>query len=232
MAHSKQASDGDGDGLAGSSFKGSSSSFCRTSFESTSSGSAGSSSPYFSTRCQSLAQQRGESNLSELEFGIEVSKEHWSELSSVVEPQRKAAGGFLGRVLLGRKVEQKKLHSAESLEQIREVFERLKNGRHSFFQDFDDLVLRRKIAEGGQAEIFEAECTLPTCGGPPAKAQCIVKVRLIPSTLSTEMPTPHICTEIEGWKFAGDEGGILLAIARVPVVDEAVSSPEQGMRGE
>lgn len=183
MAHSQHASDEPGheeedsrDGHS-SSFRAvkepsEASSFCRTSFESTTSSSAGSSfSPYFSTRCQSLAQSRRDSNLSELDFQIQASKDHWSELSSVVEPQRKKQQGlaYLGRVLLGRKIE--KLHSVESLEQIREVFERLKTGRHSFFQDFEDLELRGKIAEGGQAEIFEAECTLPS-----GRAQCVVKV--------------------------------------------------------
>lgn len=167
------------------------SSFGRTSFDSTTSSSAGSSStsPYFSTRCQSLVQRRRDSDLSELEFQIQASKQHWSELSSVVEPQRKkqvAGLASLGRVLLGRKIaEAPKLHSAESLEQIREVFDRLKNGPHSFFQDFDDLVLQEKIAEGGQAEIFVAECTLPTCGGSLAHAQCVVKVTSASPKLSS-----------------------------------------------
>lgn len=155
----------------------------------TTSSTAGSSSlsPYFSTRCESLLQCRRDSNVSELDFQIQASKEHWSELSSAIQPfelKRKKQAlpfGLLYRILLGRKnVEDSiapKLHSTESLEQMREIFERLKKEqKRSFFQDFDDLVLRGKIAEGGQAEIFEAECTLPTFGGSPSLTKCVVKV--------------------------------------------------------
>lgn len=179
MANSKHANcdEADGGSFRSGEESGALSSSLRTSFD-TSSNSAGSSSPYFSTRCQTLEHHRRDSNVSELDFQIQASKEHWSELSSVIEPlhNRKKQLGLaaLGRVLLGRKIAEDStagLHSVESLEQMREVFERLKQGQHSFFQDFDDLVLRKKIAEGGQAEIFEAECTL---GGAPTK--CVVKV--------------------------------------------------------
>lgn len=161
----------------------------RTSFNSTASSTGASSSPYFSTRCQSMGQRRSECR-SELDFQIQASKEHWSELSTVDDlcvKQKKAAplGVVLarefGRAFLGRRIGAEDatatpLHSTESLEKSREVFERLKREQHSFFQDFEDLELRGKIAEGGQAEIFEAQCSMRACDGSVSPTKCVVKV--------------------------------------------------------
>jgi serine/threonine protein kinase len=164
----------------------------RTSFDSTASSAGASSSPYFSTRCQSMMQRRTEFP-SELDFKIQVSKEHWSELSTVEDrcAARKKpvplgvviARGF-GKAFLGRKIVAEdddatttpELHSSESLERTREVFERLKREQHSFFQDFADLELGGKIAEGGQAEIFEARCSMRSCDGSFSPTECVVKV--------------------------------------------------------
>ncbi|XP_024399670.1 uncharacterized protein [Physcomitrium patens] len=153
---------------------------CSTSFGSTSDDSAPISSPYFSMRTHSLGQRRSDF-ASELDYKIQISKEHWSELnldtSHVEKSKNKASLGILRRVLLGRRPAETStsLHSTESLERSKEIFERLKRDPNSFFQDFDDLVLRGKIAEGGQAEIFEAECTLRIYGG-ALPSKCVVKV--------------------------------------------------------
>ncbi|XP_024387103.1 uncharacterized protein [Physcomitrium patens] len=84
--------------------------------------------PFYSARIQSMIHRRNEFH-KEVEFKIEASKDHWSEVEEDVE----------GEV------------------SNRHVFEYLKKRWGEFFWDYgDSLVFGEKIAEGGQAEIFEA----------------------------------------------------------------------------
>lgn len=124
----------------------------RTSFDSTASSAGASSSPYFSTRCQSMMQRRTEFP-SELDFKIQVSKEHWSELSTVEDrcaarkkpvPLRVVIARGFGKAFLGRKIVAEEeddatttpeLHSTESLERTREVFEELERTREVFEEE-------------------------------------------------------------------------------------------------
>ncbi|KAG0569075.1 hypothetical protein KC19_6G063900 [Ceratodon purpureus] len=93
------------------------------------------------SRSEQLKQLRSRC-ATELEYEIESSKEHWTELDS----------------------ERSEVFSEELMAENREAFKRLmekwrcpRTGK-CFFHDWgDSLKVRKKIAEGGQAEIFEAE---------------------------------------------------------------------------
>jgi serine/threonine protein kinase len=103
-----------------------------------------SSSPYFSARIQSLSERR--SNFADkVEFEIESSKSHWTELSK-------------------KENESKELWSdnEEVMESNQVVFERLKEHPEwgpFFRRSWYDLEIGEKIGEGGQAEIFAASGT-------------------------------------------------------------------------
>ncbi|KAG0601422.1 hypothetical protein M758_11G109400 [Ceratodon purpureus] len=126
------------------------------------------SSPYFSPRIQSMRHHASEFS-SRLDFQIAASKSHWTDISPEVvcfnnrkHPYMwglipREFGGFrLGRRLMS---EDSEILVARSIQKSREVFERLKRAQHSFFKDFNDLVLGKKIAEGGQADIYEGTCS-------------------------------------------------------------------------
>lgn len=90
------------------------------------------SSEYFSARIENMLHSKSGFS-SEIDFEIERSKDHWSELDPA--------------------------YSTDSAKTNRVVFEDLKKHPEwgTFFKDFGKkLVLGRKIAEGGQAEIYEA----------------------------------------------------------------------------
>ena len=99
--------------------------------------SASSSSPLFvSSRIERMMQARGE-YATDVEFEIEASKDHWSHLESASDTE-------------------------EVKETNLEAFRRLQKEWGGFFYDFGDrLKVGRKIAEGGQAEIFEAHMEYP-----------------------------------------------------------------------
>ncbi|KAG0617301.1 hypothetical protein M758_5G179700 [Ceratodon purpureus] len=100
------------------------------------------------TRMERLVQRRSEYG-SAVEFEIEASKVHWSEVDDSSDDD-------------------------EEKETDLEVYERLKQKWGNFFHDYgDSLVLREKIAEGGQAEIFNAEYAYPDS---EYKEMTIVKV--------------------------------------------------------
>lgn len=90
-----------------------------------------------STRIQRMMQQRKEF-ASDVEFDIETSKDHWSETLESVGARARVA------------------------EANKKVFESLKKKWGSFFVDRGHLwVVGEKIAEGGQAEIFNAARPYP-----------------------------------------------------------------------
>jgi hypothetical protein len=97
-----------------------------------------SSAEYHSTRWERLLQQRSEFG-SELEFEIEASKDYWSELAISLSVGEQAAA-------------EKNLQTFRSLQ---------KQWPCGFFREVGDgeMVVGQKIAEGGQAEIFEARFT-------------------------------------------------------------------------
>lgn len=98
--------------------------------------SAPSSSSFFSARIEQMMQAKS-GYASELEFEIQSSKDHWSELTSLDATNE------------GR-------HSNS------EVFQKLRKEWGDFFYDYGDrLKVGRKIAEGAQADIFEAEIEYP-----------------------------------------------------------------------
>ncbi|KAG0612888.1 hypothetical protein M758_6G060000 [Ceratodon purpureus] len=110
------------------------------------------------SRSEQLKQLRSRC-ATELEYEIESSKEHWTELDS----------------------ERSEVFSEELMAENREAFERLmekwrcpKTGK-CFFHDWgDSLKVRKKIAEGGQAEIFEAK--FQDEDGMPSHDKIVVKV--------------------------------------------------------
>lgn len=167
-----------------------------------------SSSPVSSPRIQNMMQRRSEF-ASQLEFEIEASKDHWSELESkgavlqaadmddkvsktAKKQQFQILGRFrrtLGRLLFcwqcancgaltcgvltcgvpksdhrqqGNQLECVELEEAEESdaeETNREIFESIKKQWGGFFSEKwgDNLELGSKLAEGGQAEIFEVD---------------------------------------------------------------------------
>lgn len=102
--------------------------------------------PYYSARIEHMMQRRSEFE-NEVAFQIEASKDHWSEVVRKTGP----AG-----------VEEA---ATDEVGSNRQVFESLKEQWGDFFWDYGDrLVVGRKIAEGGQAEIFEADVQFPVAG--------------------------------------------------------------------
>ena len=95
------------------------------------------SSTYFSARIESIIENRSAFS-NALEFDIQYSKDHWTQLDSLLESED---------------------DDEYSPEADQEYFEELKQHTYwgDFFDDFDDLVVGEKIGEGAQAEIFEAQ---------------------------------------------------------------------------
>ncbi|KAG0597962.1 hypothetical protein M758_12G033600 [Ceratodon purpureus] len=99
--------------------------------------------PYYSARIEHMIQRRSEFE-NEVEFQIEASRIHWSEVLTETGPAS---------------VEES---ASDQIRSNRQVFERLKEQWGAFFWDYGDrLVVGRKIAEGGQAEIYEADVQFP-----------------------------------------------------------------------
>lgn len=116
-----------------------------------------SSSPYSSTRIDRMLQSRS-AFATDVEFEIEASRVHWSELqsSSVVRQTRSAEQASAD--------EATQPTNAEILHRLRNHWPET---RPYFFQDWSArLVVGAKIAEGAQAEIFEERPATPTsvCG--------------------------------------------------------------------
>ena len=100
--------------------------------------------PYYSARIGHMLQRRSDFQ-NEVEFQIEASKDHWSEML----PKTDHALGDTASLI-------------DEIRSNRQVFESLKEQWGDFFWDYGDrLVLGKKIAEGGQAEIFEADVQFP-----------------------------------------------------------------------
>ncbi|KAG0614539.1 hypothetical protein M758_6G185000 [Ceratodon purpureus] len=113
------------------------------------SGSESSPTNFVSSRIQRLMQMRTE-YASAVEFEINASKDHWSELSPSSDDEEEAESDL-------------------------EAFQRLKTRwGTAFFKDYGDeeLVVGEKIAEGAQAEIFNAIWTYRD----GRKWNCVVKV--------------------------------------------------------
>ena len=103
-----------------------------------------------SSRIARMMQSKDEYG-SATEFEIEASKVHWSALNPMTTDEEE--GGF---------------------ETNLETFQSLRERWGDFFKDFgdDELVIGEKIAEGGQAEIFNAGVTWSN----DRKEECVVKV--------------------------------------------------------
>lgn len=122
------------------------------------------SSSYYSARIQHMIQRRNEYD-TEVEFQIEASKDHWSKVV------KKACSPRSPRI---------EPEEASN----RHVFERLKEQWGEFFWDYGDrLVFGKKIAEGGQAEIFEAHVTFPDGSEELCRLRYVVKVMKGPCSL-------------------------------------------------
>lgn len=103
---------------------------------------------YYSARIEHMMQRRSEFE-NEVEFQIEASKDHWSEVVAKTGPAS-----------VGEE------STTDEIGSNRQVFESLKEQWGTFFWDYGDrLVVGRKIAEGGQAEIFEADVQFPNAAG-------------------------------------------------------------------
>jgi serine/threonine protein kinase len=105
--------------------------------ESSGSGAKFPSSANYSARIQSMLENKNAFRTA-LEFDIEYSKDHWTQLDSLLESEDDCE---------------------YSPEADQEYFEILKQHAQwgEFFDDFDDLVVGEKIGEGAQAEIYEAQ---------------------------------------------------------------------------
>ena len=118
-----------------------------------SSSSSSSSSVYYSPRAESMIDNKSKFK-SELEFNIEYSKVHWSQLANTDSEGES--------------------DTEYSPEGNLEHFERLKaqQGWGEFFRDLDSLVVGEKIGEGAQAEIYAATLFVDN----ELRIHCAVKV--------------------------------------------------------
>jgi serine/threonine protein kinase len=192
------------------------------------------SSPYFSPRIQSLRQHRSEISPDHIQFQIEASKGHWTEMSPEARccnPIKHQAHkwGFIGRELggafrLGRRLlsEDSEILVEASVQKSREVFERLKRARHPFFRDFN-LVLGEKIGEGGQADIHQGTCSSDNSVD-ERPSECVVKVfkrGLDLRSLQSQWPS-KLCQKIrDSYNCTGTSeilGGTLLEDGRCSFV--------------
>ena len=94
---------------------------------------------YYSTRIESMMKSSLSKLGSGLEFEIEASKEHWTEVDHSTSDMGSSSSDF---------------SESSVTETDREYFEMLKQHPQwgNFFKEFPDLVIGEKIAKGGQAE--------------------------------------------------------------------------------